>query len=161
MNDITLFPADLAALSVNQLAALPAEQKAEIDRNLDEALDWLKKTRAKLNVAMEACYGEQARTQLLAEGCDTGTTHLRDGAFDVTVEIGKDIKYDSDGLARLYSQIQATGDDPHEYIDVKYAVSERKFQAWPRAMREPFERLRTVTPKSPRIALRRLEGGGP
>lgn len=161
MNDITIFPADLAALSVSQLAALPAEQKAEIDRNLDEALDWLKQTRARFNAALEVCYGEQARNQLLDEGCDTGTTHLRDGTFDVTVEIGKDIKYDAEGLARLYAQIQASGDDPREYIEVKYAVSERKFQAWPRAMREPFERLRTVTPRAPRIALRRVDGGAP
>ena len=35
MNDITLFPADIAAMSVGQLAALPAVQKAEIDKNLD------------------------------------------------------------------------------------------------------------------------------
>jgi hypothetical protein len=42
MNDLTLYPADLAALSVAQLAALPPEQKAEISRNLDEALAWLK-----------------------------------------------------------------------------------------------------------------------
>lgn len=161
MNDITIFPADLAALSVSQLAALPAEQKAEIDRNLDEAMDWLKQTRAKFNVALEACYGEQARARLLAEGCDTGTTHLRDEFFDITVEIGKDIKYDAQGLADLFLQIQATGDDPREYIDVKYAVSERKFQAWPRSLREPFERLRTVTPKAPKITLRRLEGGAP
>ena len=49
MNDITLFPADIAAMSVSQLAALPAEQKAEIDKNLDEALSWLKKARTKFD----------------------------------------------------------------------------------------------------------------
>ena len=49
MNDITLFPADIAAMSVGQLAALPAAQKAEINRNLGEALDWLKKARTKFD----------------------------------------------------------------------------------------------------------------
>lgn len=159
MNELTIFPADIAEMSVSQLAALPPEQKCEIDRNLDEAIDWLKKARSKFNAALEACYGEQARTQLLAEGRDTGTTHIRDGEFDVTVEIGKDVKYDIDGLSGLVAKIQATGGDPREYVEVKYSVSERKFQAWPQALREPFERLRTVTPKVPKFTLRRMEGG--
>ncbi len=64
MNDITLFPADIAAMSVSQLAALPAAQKAEIDKNLDEALDWLKKARTKFDAALDAAYGEQARATL-------------------------------------------------------------------------------------------------
>ena len=38
MSDLTLYPADIAAMSVGQLAALPPAQKAEISRNLDEAL---------------------------------------------------------------------------------------------------------------------------
>jgi hypothetical protein len=51
MSDLTIFPADLAAMSVSQLAQLPPAQKAEISRNLDEALDWLKKARAKFDAA--------------------------------------------------------------------------------------------------------------
>ncbi|RRN79392.1 hypothetical protein EIM50_08990 [Pseudoxanthomonas sp. SGD-10] len=42
MSDLTLYPADIAAMSVAQLAALPPEQKAEISRHLDEAIAWLK-----------------------------------------------------------------------------------------------------------------------
>ena len=39
MNELTIFPADIAAMSVSQLAALPPAQKAEIDKNLDAAID--------------------------------------------------------------------------------------------------------------------------
>jgi len=53
MKDITIFPADIAEMSVSQLAALPAAQKAEIDKNLDEALDWLKKARTKFDAALD------------------------------------------------------------------------------------------------------------
>ena len=44
MNDITIFPADIAELSVSQLAALPPAQKHEIDQNLDAAIDWREQT---------------------------------------------------------------------------------------------------------------------
>ena len=49
MNDITIFPADIAEMSVSQLAALPPAQKHEIDKNLDAAIDWLKKARTKFD----------------------------------------------------------------------------------------------------------------
>lgn len=41
MSDLTIYPADIAEMSVGQLAALPAAQKAEISRNLDQSMDWL------------------------------------------------------------------------------------------------------------------------
>ena len=53
MNDLTIFPADIAEMSVSQLAALLPEQKREVDKNLDEALDWLKKARAKFDAALD------------------------------------------------------------------------------------------------------------
>lgn len=53
--------------------ALPAAQKAEIDKNLDDAIDWLKKARIKFDAALDAAYGEQARTALRDSGRDFGT----------------------------------------------------------------------------------------
>ena len=61
MSDLTIFPADIAEMSVSQLAALPPEQKREIDKNLDAAIDWLKKARTKFDAALDAAYGEQGR----------------------------------------------------------------------------------------------------
>ena len=49
MSDLTIFPADIAEMSVSQLAALPPEQKCEVDKNLDAAIDWLKKARTKFD----------------------------------------------------------------------------------------------------------------
>ena len=64
MNDITVFPADIAEMSVSQLAALPPDVKREVDKNLDAAIDWLKKARTKFDAALDQCYGEQARVAL-------------------------------------------------------------------------------------------------
>ena len=73
MSDLTIFPADIAEMSVSQLAALPPEQKREIDKNLDAAIDWLKKARTKFDAALDAAYGEQARAALRESGRDFGT----------------------------------------------------------------------------------------
>ena len=64
MSDITLLPADLAAMTVAQLAALPSHQKVEIDRNLNEAQSFLKQVRTKFDAAMNQAYGQQDRRQM-------------------------------------------------------------------------------------------------
>lgn len=156
MNDLTIYPADIAQMSTAQLAALSPAQKLEIHTNLDQALDWLKQARSKFDEALEQCYGEQARAWLLREGKESGTTHILDGGLDITVEMGKDIKYEPKGLAQLVAKIEATGGDPREYVEFKYGVSEAKYKAWPQHLREPFERLRTVTPKKAKFTLCRV-----
>ena len=160
MNDLeqspVLFPADIAKMSVGDLAKLSIEQKRELDTNLDQAIGWLKKARTNLDLSLNQCYGEQARAQLLGEGKDSGTTHIIDGAFDIAVEIGKDVHYEPTGLAALVAQIEAAGGNPREYVAIKYEVSEAKYKAWPQHLREPFERLRTVTPKKAKFTLRRV-----
>ena len=98
--------------------------------------------------------------ELLAQGKDTRTTHIQDGDFDITVEIGKDVKWEPKGFAELVAKIEATGGDPREYVEIKYSVSEAKFKAWPQTLRAPFEALRTVTPKAPKFVLRRMDANG-
>ena len=52
--------------------------------------------------------------------------------------IPKNVSYDQEGLAKLYEEAGA------EYIDVKYNVSESKYNAWPEVIRKQFTPLRTV-----------------
>jgi len=109
MSDLTLYPADIAAMSVGQLAALPPAQKAEISRNLDEALAWLKQARAKFDAALEAAYGEQARAARLEAGKDFGVVHLKDGLLRVTVDVPKRVSWDQAQLAAIARRIAAAG----------------------------------------------------
>ena len=113
-----------------------------------------------LQTGLEMRYADEARAQLLAKGQDTGTTHILDGDFDITGEIGKDVKWEPKGLTELVAKIEATGSDPREYVEIKYSVSEAKFKAWPQTLRAPFEALRTVTPKAPKFVLRRMDANG-
>ena len=51
MSDLSLYPAELAEMSVNQLANLTPERLQEASFNLDELIAWAKKARAKLDTA--------------------------------------------------------------------------------------------------------------
>jgi len=153
MSDLTLLPADVAAMSVGQLAALPPEQKAELSRNLDEALDWLKKARTKFDAALDAAYGEQARSTRVAAGKDFGVIHLSDGPLRVTVDQPKRVSWDQAQLAAIAQRIAASGERIEDYLDVEFSVSESRFNNWPTALREQFEAARTVKPGKPSFRL--------
>ena len=147
-------------LSAQVIRDLPMENVAALQRFIAEAKSELATLAAMVQTGLEMRYADAARAQLLAQGKDTGTTHLQDGDFDITVEIGKDVKWEPKGLSELVAKIEATGGDPREYVEVKYSVSEAKFKAWPQTLRAPFEALRTVTPKAPKFVLRRLDATG-
>ena len=153
MSDLTLYPADIAAMSVGQLAALPPAQKAEISRNLDEALDWLKKARAKFDAALDAAYGEQARTALRDSGRDFGTVHLDDGPLHIKFELPKKVNWDQKKLGDIAAHIVAAGDKVEHFIDVKLAVSESRFTNWPPSLQQEFAAARTVEPGKPSFTL--------
>ena len=153
MNDITLFPADIAAMSVGQLAALPAAQKAEIDKNLIEAIDWLKKIRAKFNAALDAAYGERARSALRESGRDFGTAHFDDGPLHIQFDLPKKVSWDQKKLGDIAAHIVAGGDKVEHFIDVKLAVSESRFTHWPPALQQEFAAARTVEPGKPSFTL--------
>ena len=153
MNDLTIFPADLAAMSVSQLAQLSPAQKAEISRNLDEALAWLKQARAKFDAALDVAYGEQARAARLEVGKDFGVVHLNDGPLRVTVDIPKRVSWDQAQLSAIARRIAATGERVEDYLDVEFSVSESRFNNWPAALRSQFEAARTVKPGKPSFRL--------
>jgi hypothetical protein len=56
-------------------------------------------------------------------------------------------------LAIIAQRLAAAGEDPAEFIDVKYSVSERKYGAWPQALRSQFESARTLKPSKPKFTL--------
>lgn len=62
-------------------------------------------------------------------------------------------------MPAIWDRIAATGDDPRQYIEVKYSVSEAKYKAWPDTLKQPFSTARTVTPGKPKFAVRRVGEG--
>ncbi len=146
MNDLTIYPTDIAEMSLNQLAALPPEQKHEIYTNLNAAIAWLKLARTKFDAALDQCYGEQARAALRESGRDFGTAHISDGPLHIKFELPKKVTQNKEKLAVIAERIVASGERVQDYMDVDYSVSETRFNSWPPALKEQFAATRTVNP---------------
>lgn len=153
MSDLTVFPADLAEMSVSQLANLPPAQLVEADANLDHLIDWAKKTRTKLDAALDQRFGEQARTALRDSGRDFGTAHISDGPLHIKFEMPKKVSWNQKQLAEIAERIVSSGEKVEGYIDVKLAVSESRYTNWPPALQQQFAAARTVEPGKPSFTL--------
>ena len=159
MKELTLYPADLANMTVAQLAAAPIQDFLDAERNVDEAIAFLKPLRAKLDAAKLQRYGEQARTVLRDSGRDFGTAHVSDGALHVKYELPKKVTWSQPILKEMAERIVASGDKVEDYIDLKLSVSESRYTNWPPALQQQFAAARTVEEGKPTITLT-LDGGG-
>ena len=68
-------------------------------------------------------------------------------------DLPKKVDWDQATLGQMVARIRAAGDDPAEYVETIFRVSERKYGAWPTAIREGFEAARTVKPGKPTFRL--------
>lgn len=105
--------------------------------------------------AIDLRYARQAKAARLALGKDTGVVHFDDGAVSVTADLPKRVEWDQPQLADLVARIAAAGDNPAEFVDTSYRVSETKYQSWPESLRSQFTPARTVKVGKPsyRLAL--------
>jgi len=81
--------------------------------------------------------------------------HFDDGDVRVTADLPKKVEWDQTRLADMTRRIAESGDDPRQYVEITYRVSETKFNAWPETLKSAFEAARTVKTGKPsyRLAL--------
>lgn len=153
MSNLTIYPQNLAQMSVAELASLPSEQKHEIAMNLKEAMVWLKQQQAKFSAALEQTYGSQGREVLRESGRDFGTTHLEDETVRIKFTVGKKVIWDQKKLSQIAQRILDSGESLNGYMEVHYTISESMYQSWNTAKRTQFDEARTLTPETAKFEL--------
>ena len=137
---------DMLNMPTGELAQMPVELLASLQAELSHAAKQLKSATARFSTALEVRYATRAAEARWACGKDTGTVRLVDGNFTVVADLPKRVDWDQDKLTALVARIRAADDDPAQYVDIAIKVPERKYGAWPDAIRKDFEPARTVRP---------------
>ncbi len=143
----------MSAQLLTQIAAMPPAElsKAPADvlqKALDAAMTELasaKNQLAHIEKAIDLRYAQQAKALRLAQGKDTGIVHFDDGDVRVSADLPKKVEWDQKQLAELIARISAAGDNPAEFVETAYRVSETKYQAWQESLKAQFAPARTVT----------------
>lgn len=140
---------NLPDIPAAELAALTGEMLAVLQYELDGRLARLQAVKARFEEAMALRYGERAADARRDAGKDTGTVRVADGDMTIVADLPKRVEWDQERLAEIAARIRAEGDDPTEYVETALKVSERKYAAWPEAIRSVFEPARTVRTGKP------------
>lgn len=140
-------------MPVSEVLALPAEHLALLQEEARAGLDAAKRAQDWIEGAIALRYEQRAVGARAAAGKDTGIIRFQDGSVEVAVELPKRVDWDQRRLAALVDGIRAGGENPADYIEVSFKVSERAYAAWPERIRAAFEPARTVRPGRPSYRL--------
>ena len=132
---------------------LAVELLAILQHEIDARLKRDKAAKARLDGALTVRYADRAAEERQAVGKDTGTVRFDDGDFTIVADLPKRVDWDQDKLAAMVEHIRNAGDDPAQYVDIAIKVPERKYAAWPDAIREQFEPARTVRPGTLKVEI--------
>ena len=153
--------------NVDQILAIPAGDLAEqssdtlftLKNDAAERLTNAKAAAEHIDRALTLKYSERAHRLRLEAGKDTGVVHFDDGHVRITADLPKKVEWDQKQLANISSRIAASGENPAQYIEISYRVSETKFGAWPDSLKNSFVAARTLKTGKPDFRLALVVGG--
>lgn len=87
------------------------------------------------------------------DGKDYGTATIETETKKIKVTLSKRVKWDQDKLKKLWDDIEASGEKPDEYINIKYDVSENAYKSWPSSISSAFDPARTVEVSKPTLKI--------
>lgn len=153
----------MSHLTPDLVLATPAGELAErssdsLFKLKNDAADLLAAAKAiveHVDRALDLRYAQRAHQLRLAAGKDTGVVHFDDGHVRITADLPKKVEWDQAKLNDITRRIAANGEDPAEYVEISYRISETKFNAWPETLKTAFAPARTLKTGKPgfRLAL--------
>ncbi len=155
MNQLT--PHQVLAMPAGDLALQTSASLFQLKNNAADLQALAKAVVDHLDRALDLKYSKQAHALRLAAGKDTGVVHFDDGHVQVTADLPKKVDWDQKKLADLVRRMTANGDNPAEYVEISYRVSETKFNAWPETLKSAFAPARTLKTGKPGFRLALLQ----
>lgn len=80
-------------------------------------------------------------------------TAINDGKNWLEYTVSKKVDWDQERLKEARNEIQRWDENPDDYIDAKYNVSETKYKAWPPTLKKLVNEARTVSSANPSVKI--------
>ncbi|WCR09691.1 hypothetical protein JHW45_11340 [Paracoccus stylophorae] len=144
---------DLDRLSIGDIADMPPDLLLALQEAAATETARVKRLKDRFEAALAQRYGAATEAERSAQGKTSGTVRIEDTGVVVIADLPKKVTWDQDRLASMAARITASGDDPTEYLEIAYRVPERRFTAWPEAMRDGFASARSETTGKPAFRL--------
>lgn len=151
MTEVTL--ENLLHTPQGDLAALPPKQLAQLLEEAKFKLDNYKLLHERLQGVVNFKYQDTFNQNRVDQQKESGILRIEDDGYVVSQDITRKADWDKKKLNDIIEKIKSQGDDPAEYVDVIYKISEHKFKSWPNFIRKVFEPARTVKTGKPTYKL--------
>jgi hypothetical protein len=154
-NAFSITPDEALDLPASVLSQYPPETLFRLKNHAADLITVGKALLEHIEHSMDFRWGERAQQMRHQAGKDTGVIHFEDGNVRVTADLPKKVDWDQARLADIIRRIAESGDDPREYVEITYRVSETRFNAWPETLKSAFIDARTLRTGKPsyRLAL--------
>ena len=86
-------------------------------------------------------------------GKSTGTVRFDHDGFVIVADAPKNVEWDQAKLVAAIATVQQWGEPVTDYVDIKYSVPEKRYEAWPLTIKKVFEPARTVSPGKPKFKI--------
>lgn len=120
---------DLEGLALGDIAALPPEMLLDLQTTALAETARVKRLRDRLEAGIVQRYEAAVAAERAAQGKTSGTVRVEDEGVVIVADLPKKVSWDQDRLAAMAERIRAAGDDPTEYLEIAYRVSERRYGA--------------------------------
>ncbi len=134
----------LPEMSTALIAAMDADKLAVLQQEVEEHCRKAKEIKECLDEAIAKRYSDRAALFRHQNNKPTGIIRFHDGNFVIVADQPKKPEWDQSQLASIAEQLRSIGEEPADYIDTSYKVSESRFEAWPTTVRQLFTPARTL-----------------
>ena len=135
---------EIAKKTIGEISSQDSRALMFLSHKAVEYFNHAKKVKQWIDSAIDIKYSDTINRERLKLNKDSGVINIEDGGVKITHNLVKKTDWDQEKLAEIYDIITKQGQDPEEYIDIIYKVSERKYNAWPKSIRELFTDARTL-----------------
>lgn len=135
---------NILEMTTADILALDAEDLCKVQADVENTEALAKEKRAAFDEAIQVQYADSIEVAFRNKGDMFGQASFDDGAFTVSVNRPKRVDWDQDILATVIRSLEATNEDPTEYVTTKHSVSESKWKSWPSSIKDQFRDARTT-----------------
>ncbi len=147
-------------IPVGTLSKLPPQELLSLQEQAAQHFQRAKMLKDWLDNSIALKYRDVASNVRKLDSKDSGTVHFTDGDFKITSVLAKKVDWDQEKLKNVVSAIRKHGDNPDEYVESSYRISETKYTSWPEHIKNIFKPARVLKTGAETFKIQPQASGG-
>jgi len=131
------------------------KKKAELDEEMKAAYEKfitpIQEALNAINIDIEHMVAGKLQELRALQAKEYGVVHLVLDGYKVSETVTKKVDWDQQKLDDLFEAIRTAGDDPKQYMKIKFEVGEKQYESFVPQVKAMFQDARSVKPGRPSL----------